>query len=159
MNILKQWIFTMLIILLVLAPFNRVDSQTEDPGLFEDATPTPEATPEQTPEITTPVVVVTPGPVEDTGEASPLDTVLTIVGLIVTGIVSGSLLTIGGVIALIRTVKYDPEKMALIEKLHDSRPNTERSRIRAGVEIAKEIVEIADEATDGIPIKSKQIKP
>lgn len=159
MNILKQWIFTTLIILLVLVPLSRVTSQTDEAGLIDLLTPTPEVTPEQTPEATAPVIVVTPAPAQPTGETSTLETVLAIVGLIVTGIVSGSLLTIGGVIALIKTVKHDPEKMSLIEKLHDSRPDTERTRIRTGVEIAKELVEIVDEATDGIPIRDKPQTP
>lgn len=141
MTLFKHWLFTMLVILLCFAPFSRVDSQTDEP--LPD--PTPEAT----------VVVISPDTTApDT--VGDLDQVLKIVLAIIGAFFSGSLLTIGGIVLLIRTLRKDPEKMAMIERLYDSRPDEARARIRGGVEVAKEIVAAADEATDGVPLRDKK---
>lgn len=150
MTLFKQWFFTFFVILLLLAPLGTVASQTDE--IEPEPTATPDVTPEPTPEAT--VIVLPPDTPPDTS-AGDLDQLLKIALLIIGGVLSGSLLTIGGVIALVRTIRSDPEKMALIERLYDSRPDPERSRIRGGVEVAKEIVTAADEATDGIPLSQK----
>lgn len=139
MNPLKQWLFQTLLILLILAPLSPMQAAQVD---------TPEPTPEATP-------IVVPDPQPDT-DAGDIEQILKIAGLIIAGIVTGSLATIGGVIALIRAIRKDPEKMALIERLYDSRPDDTRARIRGGIEAVKEAVALADEATDGVPLRNKE---
>lgn len=69
MNILKQWIFTTLIILLVLVPLSRVTSQTDEAGLLDLLTPTPEVTSDETPDI---APVLFPTSADVIPEATPI---------------------------------------------------------------------------------------
>lgn len=156
--LLKQWFFTFLVTLLLLTPLTRALSQPQTPEDAPTSTAqiTPEPTPQLTPEAT--AVVVVPQPPADSS-AADFEQLFKIAGLIIAGIIGGSLATIGGVIALVRTVRSDPEKMALIERLYDSRPDEARARIRGGVDLAKEFVAAADEATDGVPLGSKPPAP
>lgn len=157
-TLFKQWLFIFLVTLLILTPLNRVASQTaDDPppaaSATQEATPEPTATIDVTPESTVVIIPTAPSPAVDSGDS--LNQLFDIAALIIGSIISGSLLTIGGVIVLVRTIRTDPEKMLLIERLFDSRPDEARARIRGGVDLAREFVSIADEATDGIPMGSK----
>lgn len=73
---------------------------------------------------------------------------ITIIG---TSLIAGGGLTLVAVRGIIAAVKSNVDMKDLIEKLYNSQPLDRRTNIRTVVDVGKDLVEIADEVTDGLP--------
>src|SRR5688500_3997957 len=76
-------------------------------------------------------------------QKSPISDTLIVTGwqlvaVMLGAILGGSVSTIAGVVALLRTIRNDPKKMAAIEEFYGLQPVERKKAIRQGVELIKE---------------------